>query len=75
VAAIETLNTYMKTLLLEKKNKVHQSFWDASYDFKKNRESLILIVPIYHALNSNSSGESSLHPMIFFGLMDSSKET
>jgi hypothetical protein len=41
-AAIETaLNTYMKTLLPEKKNKVHP-FGDASYDFKKSLEILIL---------------------------------
>jgi hypothetical protein len=48
-------------------------FGDASYDYKNRIPNNTNIVPIYHALNSNSTGESSFASDDFFGLMDSNE--
>lgn len=53
-----------------KKIKYVNLFGDASYDYKNRIPNNTNIVPIYHALNSNSSGESSFASDDFFGLMD-----
>ncbi|EIA10358.1 type IX secretion system sortase PorU [Flavobacterium frigoris] len=45
-------------------------FGDASYDYKDKTINNTNIVPIYHALNSNSTGEASFASDDFFGLMD-----
>ncbi|RTY93842.1 type IX secretion system sortase PorU [Flavobacterium sp. GSP27] len=48
-------------------------FGDASYDFKNRIINNTNVVPIYHSLNSNTSGESSFASDDFFGLMDPSE--
>ena len=48
-------------------------FGDASYDYKNRISNNTNIVPIYHALNSNTLGESSYASDDFFGLMDASE--
>ena len=45
-------------------------FGDASYDYKNRIPNNSNIVPIYQALNSNTTGESSFASDDFFGLMD-----
>ena len=55
----------------EKKIKYVNLFGDASYDYKNKTPNNTNIVPIYHALNSNSLGESSFASDDFYGLMDS----
>jgi len=45
-------------------------FGDASYDFKNRISPNSNIVPIFHALNSYTLGESSFASDDFFGLMD-----
>ena len=54
----------------DKKIKYVNLFGDASYDFKNRTANNSNIVPIYHALSSNTSGESSFASDDFFGLMD-----
>ena len=54
----------------EKKLKYVNLFGDASYDYKNRIPNNTNIVPIYHALNSNTNGESSYASDDFFGLMD-----
>jgi hypothetical protein len=51
-------NIFMKTPLLQQKNKIRQPF-DASYDYKNRTVNNTNIVPIYHALNSSTTGEVS----------------
>ena len=53
-----------------KKIKYINLFGDASYDYKNRIANNTNIVPIYHALNSNTSGESSYASDDFYGLMD-----
>ena len=48
-------------------------FGDASYDFKDRIINNTNVVPIYHSLNSNTTGESSFASDDFFGLIDSSE--
>jgi hypothetical protein len=48
-------------------------FGDASFDYKNRIVNNTNVVPIYHALNSTSSGESSFTSDDFFGLMDGSE--
>lgn len=48
-------------------------FGDASYDYKNKTVNNTNIVPIYHALNSNSSGEASFASDDFYGLMDNNE--
>ncbi len=57
----------------EKRVKYINLFGDASFDFKNRISGNTNIVPIYHALNSTSSGESSFASDDFFGLMDASE--
>lgn len=45
-------------------------FGDASYDYKNRIANNTNVVPIYHALNSSTSGESSFASDDFYGLMD-----
>lgn len=56
-----------------KKIKYVNLFGDASYDYKNKTINNTNIVPIYHALNSNTTGESSYASDDFYGLMDSSE--
>ena len=53
----------------EKRIKYINLFGDASYDFKNRIPNNTNVVPIFHALNSNSTGESSFASDDFFGLM------
>ena len=48
-------------------------FGDASYDYKNRIPNNTNIVPIYHALNSNTTGESSFASDDFYGLMDANE--
>lgn len=48
-------------------------FGDASYDYKNRIPNNTNIVPIYHSLNSSTSGESAFASDDFFGLMDSNE--
>ncbi|MEZ7507065.1 type IX secretion system sortase PorU [Flavobacterium sp. Arc2] len=48
-------------------------FGDASYDYKNRTINNTNIVPIYHALNSRTTGEASFASDDFYGLMDSSE--
>ncbi len=54
----------------EKRIKYVNLFGDASYDYKNRTVNNTNIVPIYHALNSSSTGESSFASDDFYGLMD-----
>ncbi|MBC5841591.1 type IX secretion system sortase PorU [Flavobacterium sp. F-380] len=57
----------------DKKLKYINLFGDASYDYKNRTPNNSNIVPIYHALNSNSIGESCFASDDFYGLMDSNE--
>jgi len=57
----------------EKKIKYVNLFGDASYDYKNRTINNTNIVPIYQALNSNTSGESSFASDDFYGLMDANE--
>ena len=57
----------------EKKLKYVNLFGDASYDYKNITANNSNIVPIYQALNSNTSGESSFASDDFYGLMDANE--
>lgn len=57
----------------EKRIKYINLFGDASYDYKNRITNNTNIVPIYHSLNSNSSGESSFASDDFYGLMDTNE--
>jgi len=57
----------------EKRVKYVNLFGDASYDYKNRIANNSNIVPIYHALNSNSSGEASFSSDDFYGLMDATE--
>jgi hypothetical protein len=48
-------------------------FGDASYDYKNRINNNSNIVPIYHSLISNATGESSFASDDFFGLMDTNE--
>jgi hypothetical protein len=48
-------------------------FGDASYDYKNRIANNTNIVPIYHALNSNTTGEASFASDDFYGLMDNNE--
>ncbi|MCZ8227730.1 type IX secretion system sortase PorU [Flavobacterium sp.] len=54
----------------EKRVKYVNLFGDASYDYKNRINNNSNIVPIYHSLRSNTTGESSFASDDFFGLMD-----
>ena len=57
----------------DKRLKFINLFGDASYDFKNRIINNTNVVPIYHSLNSNTTGESSFASDDFFGLMDPSE--
>lgn len=57
----------------EKRIKYINLFGDASYDFKDRITNNTNVVPIYHALKSNTTGESSFASDDFFGLMHPSE--
>ena len=57
----------------EKRVKYVNLFGDASYDFKDRIINNTNVVPIYHSLNSSTTGESSFASDDFFGLMDLSE--
>lgn len=54
----------------DKKVKYVNLFGDASFDYKNRIPNNSNIVPIYHALNSTTAGESSYASDDFFGYMD-----
>jgi len=57
----------------EKKLKYINLFGDASYDYKNIISNNTNIVPIYHSLISNTSGEAAFVSDDFFGLMDANE--
>ena len=57
----------------DKKLKYINLFGDASYDYKNRIPNNTNIVPIYHALNSNTIGESCFASDDFYGLMDTNE--
>lgn len=61
---------YQNASSTDKKIKYVNLFGDASYDYKNVTVNNTNIVPIYHALNSNTIGESSFASDDFYGLMD-----
>ena len=61
---------YKNPLDTSKKVKYINLFGDASYDYKNRITNNSNIVPIYHALSSNSLGESSYASDDFYGRMD-----
>jgi hypothetical protein len=75
VAAIRNCIKYIydNASTSEKKIKYVNLFGDASYDYKNRTPNNTNIVPIYHALNSNTTGESSYASDDFYGLMDHSE--
>ena len=54
----------------DKRVKYVNLFGDASYDFKNRVSKFSNYVPIYHALNSYTLGESSFASDDYFGMMD-----
>ena len=54
----------------EKRIRYVNLFGDASYDYKNRIPDNNNIVPIYHSINSNTTGESSFSSDDFYGLMD-----
>ncbi|MCD0468365.1 type IX secretion system sortase PorU [Flavobacterium sp. JAS] len=54
----------------ERKIKYVNLFGDASYDYKDRISNNTNIVPIYHSIISNSTGEASFASDDFYGLMD-----
>jgi hypothetical protein len=61
---------YNNASIPEKRVKYINLFGDASFDFKNRIPNNTNIVPIYHAYNSFTGGESSFATDDFFGLMD-----
>lgn len=57
----------------EKRIKYVNLFGDASFDYKNRINNNGNIVPIYHSLRSNSSGEASFASDDFYGLMDNNE--
>ncbi|SHG25510.1 Peptidase family C25 [Flavobacterium fluvii] len=72
IAAIRNCIKYIyeNASVPEKRVKYVNLFGDASYDYKNRTPNNTNIVPIYHALNSNTIGESSFASDDFYGLMD-----
>ena len=77
IAAIRNCIKYIYENPLDpsKKVKYVNLFGDASYDYKNRIANNTNIVPIYHALYSNSLGESSYASDDFFGRMDNADDT
>lgn len=64
---------YENASATDKRIKFVNLFGDASYDFKNRITNNTNVVPIYHSLNSSTTGESSFASDDFFGLMDASE--
>jgi hypothetical protein len=73
IAAIRNCIKYIYESSSWKKLKYVNLFGDASYDYKIEFKT-IQTLSIYHALNSNSIGESCFASDDFYGLMDLMKE-
>ncbi len=75
IAAIRNCIKYIydNPLNPSKKIKYINLFGDASFDYKNRTINNTNIVPIYHAVNSNSVGESSYSSDDFYGLMDTNE--
>ena len=72
IAAIRNFIKYVyeNASSTDKKVKYINLFGDASFDYKNRIPNNSNIVPIYHALNSTTAGESSYASDDFFGYMD-----
>jgi Peptidase family C25 len=75
IAAIRNCIKYIyhNASVPEKRIKYVNLFGDASYDYKNKTPNNTNIVPIYHALNSNTTGESAYASDDFYGLMDTNE--
>lgn len=75
IAAIRNCIKYIYENASSSANRVKyvNLFGDASFDYKNRTANNTNIVPIYHALNSNSTGEASFASDDFFGLMDNNE--
>lgn len=75
IAAIRNFIKYVyeNASTVDKKVKYVNLFGDASFDYKNRIPNNSNIVPIYHALNSTSAGESSFASDDFFGCMDANE--
>ncbi|HEY6143141.1 MAG TPA: type IX secretion system sortase PorU [Flavobacterium sp.] len=72
IAAIRNCIKYIyeNASVPENKIKYVNLFGDASYDYKNRTRNNTNVVPIYHALNSATIGESSFASDDFYGLMN-----
>ena len=72
IAAIRNCIKYIYENASSSENKIKylNLFGDASFDYKNRIPNNTNIVPIYHALNSNTVGETSFASDDFYGLMD-----
>ncbi len=72
IAAIRNFVKYIyeNASTADKRIKYLNLFGDASFDYKDRIPNNSNIVPIYHALNSSTAGESSYASDDFFGYMD-----
>ena len=75
ISAIRNCIKYIYENASTPKNKIKyvNFFGDASYDYKNKTLNNTNIVPIYHALSSNTTGEASFASDDFYGLMDNSE--
>jgi hypothetical protein len=75
IAAIRNFIKYVYTnaSATDKRVKYINLFGDTSYDFKDRIPNNTNIVPIYHALNSYTEGESSFASDDFYGCMDTNE--
>jgi len=75
IGAIRNLMRYIYHNASQPANRVKylNLFGDASYDFKNRISNNTNIVPIYHALSSYFSGETSFASDDFFALMDATE--
>jgi len=75
IAAIRNFVKYVYTnaSATEKRVKYVNLFGDTSYDFKDRIPNNTDIVPIFHALNSYTEGESSFASDDFYGCMDTNE--
>ncbi|CAM2935254.1 type IX secretion system sortase PorU [Flavobacterium frigoris] len=75
IAAIRNCIKYIyeNASTTEKRIKYVNLFGDASYDYKNRIANNTNIIPIYHALNSQTTGEASFASDDFYGLMDSTE--
>jgi Peptidase family C25 len=64
---------YQNASSSSKKIKYVNLFGDASYDYKNRIPNNTNIVPIYHSMSSNNTGENAYASDDFYGLMDASE--